>query len=174
MICGIDNGLDGGLVFLTEAGEVLVKYVMPTLALKGSKREIDMAKLRDYLTLPLGVGTDGELVDLSHVFLERAQAMPGQGVSSMFSIGHGYGINKGLLAGLQIPFTIVSPQVWQREMFKGLPKEGKDTTRIVCQRIWPKDDWRASERCKVAHDGLCDAALIAEYGRRFLRGQTNG
>ena len=173
MICGIDNGLDGGLVFLNDSGEVLAKFVMPTLKLKGSKREIDLQMLRIHLTKPLAATLGEQHFLLSHVFLERAQAMPGQGVSSMFSTGQGFGINKGMLAGLELSFTIVSPQVWQREMFKGLPKEGKDTTRIVCQRLWPKVDWRASERCKVAHDGLCDAALIAEYGRRTLKGQTN-
>lgn len=160
MICGIDNGLDGGIVVLGMDGSIVFKNVMPTFVVKASKRDFDLQLLRAYLLAR----------DLRHVFLERAQAMPGQGVSSMFKTGDGFGCNKGLLTGLQIPFTIVSPQTWQKVMFMGLPKEGKDTTKLVCSRIWPKEDFKASERCRVAHDGLCDAALIAEYGRRSLFG----
>jgi len=161
MIAGIDNGLDGGVVILEPNGSVVAKYVMPTVKLVKSKRDFDLGMLRAYLK-------EIEVQLPCHAFLERAQAMPGQGVSSMFTTGKGFGVNLGMLAALQIPFTVVSPQVWQREMFKGLPKEGKQTTRLVCQRLWPKEDWRASEKCRVSHDGLCDAALIAEYGRRQL------
>lgn len=158
LIGGIDNGFDGGIVVLNAEGEVEARNVVPTLKLKKSKRNFDLPQLRRYLVES----------SLTHVFLERAQAMPGQGVSSMFSTGRGYGVNEGLLAGLQIPYTIVSPQVWMQEMFKGMPKDGKNTTRIVCGRLWPTVDWRATEKCRVMHDGLCDAALIAEYGRRQL------
>ncbi len=165
MIAGIDNGLDGAVVILNGRGEVVGRHVMPTLKLVKSKRDFDLAELRTIL-LEIPAGEVREIP--VHVFLERAQAMPGQGVSSMFTTGKGFGINLGMLAALQIPYTIVSPQVWQREMFKGLPKDGKQTARIVCQQLWPKVDWRASARCRVAHDGLCDAALIAEYGRRQL------
>ena len=159
MICGIDNGLDGGVVVMDSVGLIKAKFVMPTFVIKASKRDFDLQGLRAFL-----VG-----FQLEHAFLERAQAMPGQGVSSMFKTGEGFGVNRGLLAGLQIPFTVVSPQTWQKVMFMGLPKEGKSTSRVVCSRIWPKDDFKASERCHVAHDGLCDAALIAEYGRRTMR-----
>jgi crossover junction endodeoxyribonuclease RuvC len=159
-ICGVDNGLDGGVVVMNSVGLIIAKLVMPTFTLKGSKRDFDLQGLRAFLTQHGPIG---------RAFLERAQAMPGQGVSSMFKTGEGFGVNRGLLAGMQIPYTIVSPQTWQKVMFLGLPKEGKSTSRVVCSRIWPKEDFKASERCHVAHDGLCDAALIAEYGRLTMR-----
>ena len=42
--------------------------------------------------------------------LERVHAMPGQGVTSMFSFGANYGYWRGVLQGLRIPFTEVHPR----------------------------------------------------------------
>jgi hypothetical protein len=166
IVAGIDNGLDGAVVVLDEDGNVIARYVMPTLGLTATKREFDGQMLRSYLV-------DPNRPAITHAFIEYSQAMPDQGGVSMWKTGMGYGLNVGLLVGLQIPYTVVRPLTWTRLMFAGLPKDGKNTTRIVAQRLWPKVDWRANERCRVAHDGLCDAALIAEFGRRTLKGQAN-
>lgn len=42
----------------------------------------------------------------------------------------------------------------------------KAASALVAQRLWPGVDWRASARCSKPHDGLTDAACIAEWGRR--------
>jgi hypothetical protein len=61
----------------------------------------------------------------------------------------------------------ITPQTWQRVMIPGA-KGGETKSRAleVARRLWPGTDWRASDRCRTPHDGLIDAALIAEYGRR--------
>lgn len=42
------------------------------------------------------------------------------------------------------------------------------------QELFPDVSLLASDRCKRPHDGLADALLIAEYGRRRLvGGQAN-
>jgi len=167
MIMGIDNGLDGGIVILRDDGSIVGKHVMPTLDVAKSRRDYNINQVCRIVEHAM----DG--LELREVFVERAQSMPGQGVRSMFMTGYGFGIMLGILGKAAIPYTVVSPQTWMKVMFLGLPKEGKDTTKLVCSRIWPKEDWKASIKCRVAHDGLCDAALIAEYGRRLRKGGPN-
>lgn len=164
MIVGIDNGLDGGIVFLNETSKrcnVISTHVMPTVGQTGGKGK------RAY-DVPGMVMLMRKLVpDLSMVFLERAQAMPKQGVSSTFSIGYGFGLWQGILASLEVPYEIVGPRTWQQEMFQGV--DSRDTKRasaIIAGRLAPNIDWRATERCRKPHDGLTDALCIAEYGRR--------
>lgn len=158
-IAGVDNGLDGGITIIKD-GTLFSSMPMPTINTVKSKREYDLTKIKNFIA-----GVD-------HVFVEQAQAMPGQGVSSMFTIGKNYGLMMGILSGLGYPFTVIAPQTWQKQLFSGFPKAStKSVSVMVCQRLWPNADWRASERCKVAHDGMTDSACIAEYGRRVL---TNG
>ena len=158
-VMGIDNGLDGALVCLNSDGGIS-KLVMPTIESGTGKREYDVQVIVGFV---LCYRPD-------HVFLEKAQAMPGQGVSSMFSIGNGYGIMRGIIGALSIPHTLVHPKTWQKVMFKDVPKQDTKAASVkVCKRLFPQLDWKASDRCRKAHDGLTDAALIAAYGMRELK-----
>ena len=157
-IAGIDNGKDGAIVVL-DGGSVLSRIIMPTIDIKGGKREFDLP----------GIVQVFKAGSVDHAFVERAQAMPAQGVSSTFSIGHGFGLICGVLAALQIPTSIVRPQTWQGVMFRDMGKsDTKALSMLIAGRHWPKVDWRATVRCKNLHDGLTDAACIAEYGRRLI------
>ena len=160
-ILGIDNGLDGGLVLLMD-GKVSDTHIMPTVGEKGrEKRAYDQEAIFRVI----------ETLRPDHAFLEWAQAMPGQGVTSMFSIGFGFGLMQGLLVGRRVPTTLVRPQAWQKVMFAGQPKgDTKSTSYLVCSKAWPEIEWRRSEKCRTPHSGLTDAACIAEYGRRQLQG----
>src|SRR5262245_39546101 len=165
IVIGIDNGLDGGVVAL-RGSRPLLRWVTPTIG--EGKRSYD---------LQLATGILRALRDDRpnvHAFLEQAHAMPKQGVSSMFSTGFGFGCWQGALAALQIPFDVVAPQTWQKVMFIGLPKgDTKANSAIVAQRQRPTIDWRATERCKKAHDGLTDAYCIASWGERQLASRQN-
>lgn len=100
--------------------------------------------------------------DPDHVFIERQQSMPGQGVASSFRTGQNYGILVGILAGMRYPVTTVSPVTWKRLM--QAPRD-KKLVRQRATEIFPgcAQDWRLTR-----DDGLAEAALIAEYGRRKL------
>ena len=162
MIIGIDNGLDGGIVILTDTGSVHAKYVMPVIGVgdKG-KRTYDIAEI---VRLMKEAGRHS-----CSIFLERAQAMPGQGVTSMFSIGYGYGVWQGILTALGLRYEIVGPQTWQKEVFAGIDRsDTKKASAIIAKRLSPDTDWRATERSKIPHSGLTDAYCIADYGMRRL------
>ena len=106
------------------------------------------------------------------VYLEKAQAMPKQGVSSVFTYGDHFGQLQGILISLGIPYQLVTPQAWQKTMFAGTATTLKPKKRalIAATRLYPHQDWRAHEGCRVAHDGIVDAALLATYAWRSHRG----
>ncbi len=112
---------------------------------------------------------------VQHVYIEKAQARPGQGVSSMFNYGTGYGRIIGWVEILGIKFTLVPPQTWTKELHKGT-KEGtaKQRSKEAALQLFPGTDFRASQRCVTLHDGLIDALLIAEYGRRVYKPVIEG
>jgi hypothetical protein len=66
----------------------------------------------------------------------------------------------------------ITARTWQK-MFWAVPKmaEGskfntKAAALKVANELWPSETWLPNERCRVPHDGMVDAALIAEYARR--------
>jgi crossover junction endodeoxyribonuclease RuvC len=162
-IIGIDPGKSGAVAVIDQQSHsVIFKQIVPTIKVGKSKQEYDLQGMREIL-LSNSDDTDAK------VFIERQQARPGQGVSSMFTTGKGYGMWLGLCAGLQIPIEVVSPLSWTKEVLRGVPGEGKGRNILGAKRLFPSVDLRKSERSRVPHDGICDAILIAEYGWRVSR-----
>ena len=100
--------------------------------------------------------------------LEKVNAMPGQGVVSMFNFGQNYGFIQGVLKAYEIPYELVTPQKWKKEFSC---TSDKNTSIEVCKRLFPNVNLKATDRCKKDHDGLAEALLIAEYGRRHYNGR---
>jgi len=161
---GIDPGLKGAIAFLGD-GAVPALVSMPVIKrLRGEGRDqIDMVGLRDLLQswLPLGFGC--------FVTVERGQALPpgmGGGVTN-FARGYHRGILEGLLVALRIPYQLVPPQAWQKAMHGGAPAgERKQLSILVAQRLFPGVNLQRTPRCSTLSDGLAEALLLAEHGRR--------
>lgn len=71
--------------------------------------------------------------------VEDVHAMPGQGVTSMFSFGRNLGTILGVLAALKIPYRMETPQRWQKKV-GGLPsdkKERKERLKAIAQARYP-------------------------------------
>lgn len=97
--------------------------------------------------------------------LEHVSAMPGQGVTSMFSFGQNFGWIQGLLQAFGISYELVRPQKWKREYsITG----DKNTSIAVCKRLFPEQSLYPSSRCRKESDGLAEALLMAEFARRKL------
>ena len=101
-----------------------------------------------------------KLSDITHVFLEKVSAMPGQGVTGMFRFGQNLGQWQGLLSGLQLPYTMVTPQAWKKQA--GLIKSPKGASIILARQLWPENS--EDFKYKTADEGRAEAALIARYG----------
>ena len=48
------------------------------------------------------------------VVVEQVNAMPGQGVTSMFNFGQTFGAIKGVCAALELPIFFVRPSKWKK------------------------------------------------------------
>ena len=70
----------------------------------------------------------------------------------------GVGILKGVIAALEIPYTLVTPQKWKKHF--GLSKE-KDHSRLLATRLYPN---MADKFIRKKDDGRAEAILIAKYG----------
>lgn len=147
MIIGIDPGKTGGVVFLD---------------LEGNVKEVIFGTALQDLVPSIQIRTP------SFAYVEKAQAMPKNGAVSMFNYGQGFGEILGVLYALKVPFELVPPAKWSKVMLAGIPTslEGKKRNALAATRLYPGFDLRASVRCKKPHEGLVDALLIAEYGRR--------
>lgn len=162
MIIGIDNGLDGGIVMLDDDGRIVDKRVMPTFK-KGKGREV----------CTLGVEESLHCRDVSLVVIEQA-SKHAAGVLSLCSTWYSFGLIMGAVRAAHLRHEIIPPQRWQK-MFWARPKMAQgqkfDTKAAALQaasRLWPKEDWTKSERATKPNDGMVDAALIAEFGRRAI------
>lgn len=159
-ILGIDPGLTGGLAILSGDGALVEP--MPVV-----EKEIDVAALVRWLR------AHSEQIEIA--FLEKVHAFPGASGSSMLSFGRIVGIIEGSLTALAIPFQTVRPAIWSKVIHSGISgvEAPKDKSRIAVSRLFPQVDLLASERSKKPHEGMMDALLIAEYGRRVSqRGES--
>lgn len=98
--------------------------------------------------------------------LEHVGAMPGQGVTSMFSFGDNFGFIRGLLTAHNIPYELVRPQKWKKEYSITADKNSAIT---VCSRLFPDVSLLPTSRCRKPSDGFAEALLMAEYARRHMK-----
>ncbi len=96
--------------------------------------------------------------------VEKVGAMPGQGVTSMFSFGQSYGFILGVLRALGISYQLVPPAVWKREF--GLLRADKHASIETCKQLFPGVSLLPGEQCRKDSDGMAEALLIALYAQR--------
>jgi crossover junction endodeoxyribonuclease RuvC len=150
-VVGIDPGLSGALAVFDLKAKLLAVHDMPTVTVKSGKsekRQLSESMLAGIL----------RRAQPDHAFLEFVSAMPGQGVTSMFNFGLGYGAIRGVLAALDIPMTTVTPVKWKRDL--GLA-QGKDAGRARAAQLYPEF---ADLFMRVKDDGRADASLLAWWG----------
>jgi crossover junction endodeoxyribonuclease RuvC len=98
-----------------------------------------------------------------HVYIEDVHAMPGQGVTSMFSMGRGLGMYEGIVAALKLPVHFVAPQTWKKKLLTGMGKE-KDASIYKAQQLFPTIATSFFTKRGRMLDGRAEALLIAYYG----------
>ncbi len=153
MIVGIDPGKAGGLAYI--GSEIVGAGAMP-MPLSG--KDIDGHELAMVL--------DNWKPDT--VIIEKSQAMPGQGVTSMFNYGAGFGRLLGICEALGLPYRLVTPQRWKGVVLAGTAKD-KDAAIAFVRRAYPSINLTPGRK-RRAHDGIADAVCLAEYGRQLMQG----
>ena len=179
LVIGIDPGKKGALAVLSIIEGILEVRPMPLVAGgKKSRDEYDIRSITDYLK--------GYRADCCLVTVERSQplsmirnptGLPGADAFKPGSIAQfNRGVQRGfewLLTALEIPFQLVAPRTWMKVMHAGAP--GADTKQrsvIAAQRLFPGVDLRRTPRCTKDDDGIAEALLLAEFGRRTRNGEV--
>jgi crossover junction endodeoxyribonuclease RuvC len=155
---GIDPGLSGGIAAI-NAGSLEVLEIMDTPVITSEgKRLYDIVGMADIIR---HLSHFGDAV----VILEQAQAMPGQGAVSTFSIGRSLGLWEGILAALDVPYRTVRPSVWTKKILAGVPCEGKARSLGFAMRMFPGAEL-TPKGSRKPRDGRSDALCLAYYGTK--------
>ena len=151
-IIGIDPGLSGAIAIL-ENNRVINIFDIPVMSEgKKNKRQLNSALLVDLIKQNI---TKGEEVT---VVVEQVNAMPGQGVTSMFNFGQTFGALKGICAALELPIFFVRPSKWKKHF--ELINSSKDASRTKAIEMYPKLSNQLSKKKDV---NKSDAILIARF-----------
>jgi crossover junction endodeoxyribonuclease RuvC len=152
IIIGIDPGISGAISIL-ENKKILEVYDTPTMIDgKKNKRQINSAQVTNIIKERLKDGKEIAVV------VEHVNAMPGQGVTSMFNFGQSFGVIKGICAALSLPIYFVRPTKWKKHF--NLIKTNKDASRTKVIEAYPG----ISDKLHRKKDSnRADAILIALY-----------
>lgn len=162
LVVGIDPGKRGAWVVMDMEGKVLLTGLLK-----------DVYNMTDMLRDKFGCDPEDlrEMADI-HIFLEKGQSVIGNGGSSMFTYGHLCGWIEATLHVLKYKYTLVQPRAWCKVMHVGARGDkAKEKSLHAGRALFPNVSL-IPDGCRVIHDGIVDALLIAEYGRRSLLGRT--
>ena len=138
----------------------------------GKRTLIDCIRLRQILNAarqsPHEKREPGQRLLAMHVVFEVGQLKPTNGILAHWSQGCSFGIVSTMLRLSAIPATALNPKDWQKEMHLGIRGKHDDTKTAsieACRRLFPKVALMPNKNGKP-HDGVADALLMAEWGRR--------
>ena len=153
LIFGIDPGISGAIAIFKNNKFVEVLDMPTMIDGKKNKRQVNGAQFA-HIIKEYSNGYDGEM----RVIVEQVNAMPGQGVTSMFNFGQSFGVIKGVCSALNIPIYFVRPLKWKK--YFDLVKTNKDASRTKVIQIYPHISDKISRK---KDSNKADAILIASY-----------
>ena len=152
IILGIDPGVSGAISVM-ENKKVIEVFDLPTMIDgKKNKRQVNGSQVTNIIKERLKDGKDIIVV------VEHVNAMPGQGVTSMFNFGQSFGVIKGICSALNIPIYFVRPTKWKKHF--NLINTNKDASRTKVIQVYPQISNQLSRK---KDSNKADAILIARY-----------
>ena len=152
IIFGVDPGISGAISVL-ENKKVLDVFEMPTMIDgKKNKKQVNGSQVTNIIKEK--IDTEKEIA----VVVEHVNAMPGQGVTSMFNFGQSFGVIKGICSALSLPIYFVRPTKWKKHF--NLINTNKDASRTKVIEVYPKI---SSKLHRKKDSNKADAILIARY-----------
>ena len=151
-IIGIDPGLSGAIAIM-ENNKLIDLFDMPVMSEgKKNKRQLNSAQLAKLLKDNISQNEEVSVV------VEQVNAMPGQGVTSMFNFGQTFGAIKGICAALGLPIFFVRPSKWKK--YFELINSSKDSSRTKAIEMYPS---LSDDLAKKKDVNKSDAILIARF-----------
>ena len=161
-IIGIDPGLSGGIAIL-ENNKIEKIFDMPVMPDgKKNKRQLNSALLAQLIKDNIKNIEDTVMV------VEQVNAMPGQGVTSMFNFGQTFGAIKGICAALGLPIFFVRPAKWKKHF--ELINSSKDASRTKAIEMYPL---LSNDLAKKKDVNKSDAILIARFHSETRLNEVN-
>lgn len=171
---GIDPGLSGAIGILLN-GRYLTHYPMPTQKKKTGKSEVD-AKALYALAVKIKLECIAKYkVKEGSIMIERVNANPMQGVSSMFSFGDSFGCARFFAEALFLPVSFANAATWKDHLGLSMPSaknltpkeknerraKSKEKSIKLALKLFPK----FRERCITLKqvEGAAEALLLAHY-----------
>jgi len=160
IVIGIDNGVSGGLVAISHHhGLIMDKLPMPVQRWR-SRNEVNVRAVHKWID-------DVTNGNLSNAFYIIEEPNNSKNASTAYSVASSFHSLRAFFETKFLPFERITPQIWQKAMLGNVPTgETKPYALAKARELWPDERWLKTPKCSVPHDGLIDAALIAEYGRR--------
>ncbi|MBA1337548.1 MAG: crossover junction endodeoxyribonuclease RuvC [Pelagibacterales bacterium] len=152
IIIGIDPGITGGICILENKKVVEVHETPTMIDGKKNKRQVNGSQVANIIKERLNKGKEVVVV------VEHVNAMPGQGVTSMFNFGQSFGVIKGICSALNLPIYFVRPMKWKKHF--NLIKTNKEASRTRAIEIYPEI---SSKLARKKDSNKADAILIARY-----------
>jgi len=152
IIFGIDPGVSGAISVL-ENKKVIEVFDMPTMIDgKKNKKQVNGSQVTNIIKERLN--DDKEII----VVVEHVNAMPGQGVTSMFNFGQSFGVLKGICSAMQLSMYFVRPAKWKK--YFNLINSEKDASRTKAIQIFP---YISAQLSRKKDANKADAILIASF-----------
>ena len=158
IIFGIDPGVSGAISILRNK-DVLEVFEMPTMIDgKKNKKQVNGSELSNIIMNTINFKSSEFKKEEVVVVVEHVNAMPGQGVTSMFNFGQSFGVIKGICAALRLPIHFIRPTKWKKHF--NLINTNKDASRTKVIEVYPKISGKLSRK---KDSNKADAILIARY-----------
>lgn len=159
MYIGIDPGKSGAIVELTHDGKIH----------KHHKFSFDAEGLLDPIATGFILADISGRIGGGGVWLERALPMA-MGAKHAFNYGRDFQTLVLCLLYSKLPYVLVEPSRWTKEICQGVDKNLKTKARseVAFRRLMPTEVEKVpvTPKSKQMDDGVLEAALIAEFGRR--------
>ena len=136
---GIDPGAKGGIGIINE--ETFMEFALPY----SNEALIDICQLYQ---------------DKASVVVENVHAMPGQGVTSMFTFGKNFGYILGVLEAFQMPYARVDPRTWKHHF--GISAD-KQSSIDKCKELYPGINLLPTKQSRKESDGMAEAILLGRF-----------
>jgi hypothetical protein len=161
---GIDLGLRGALVGLDDTGRLVFAAVTPAVGPPSRPDDYDLPALLELVArwAPLVVSVTSEAPAVVRVPRRGGVIVA---PTATQALSESWGVWRTALAAHGITrIETVAARTWQAETLRGLPAGTKAASCAYARARWADLDLRPGA-CRVDHDGLADAACIADWGR---------
>jgi len=156
--------MKGGIAAIVPNGSPRVMAMPMRKGVKKGSKEYDVRALRDFLEELMAI--DQCKATVERLWGVSLQQWKSSGALVNFGLGYAMGV-RWLLESMDITYQLVAPTSWQTQIRTGVGRgTSRDRSIRAVKMLFPDVSLLATERSRKEHDGIADALLLAEFGRR--------